>query len=114
MGRDLITFGHFRRLLIGLVPLFAVINLSYADVLAIPEPPTPHAGMPATGLSMEEVLNNWGEPSKRHDVVSDPGNAHRPPINRWDYPSFSVIFERDKVIHTVHSAHPPKVIAPPQ
>ena len=28
-------------------------------------------------------------------------SAQQPPITRWDYPSFSVYFEHDKVIHAV-------------
>jgi len=34
-------------------------------------------------------------PAERHEAVG------QPPITRWDYPTFSVYFENDRVIHAV-------------
>lgn len=117
MVRDLIIFKRckvlIRALIAALVPLLFTVSAS-ADVLDVPAPPAAHAGVPETGLTMQQVLNRWGEPNVRHVVVSSPGTAQRPPINRWDYSSFSVVFERDRVIHTVHPQHPPTVVAPVQ
>ena len=94
-----------------LVPLLA-LNIANADVLDIPEPPQAVSGLPETGMTMDQVLAKYGEPSNRHNTVSKPGTSQRPPINRWDYSAFSVIFERDKVIHTVSPQYPPTVSAP--
>jgi hypothetical protein len=50
---------------------------------------------PARGASMERVVSRYGEPSSRRTAVGSP------PITRWDYPTFSVYFEGDLVIHSV-------------
>jgi hypothetical protein len=116
MVRDLITFSGLKvclkTLVLALVPLFW-LNLATADVLDLPGPPAANANQPSTGMSMQQVLHGWGEPQRRHQTVSDPGTKQRPPINRWDYASFSVVFERDKVIHTVSPQYPPEVVATP-
>ena len=51
-------------------------------------------------MSMTAVESSYGAPAQRHAAVGG-GNAQQPPITRWDYPSFSVYFEHDKVIHAV-------------
>src|SRR5690349_21409734 len=43
---------------------------------------------PDRGMSMSTVENRFGEPASRHATVG------QPPITRWDYPGFSVFFER--------------------
>jgi len=55
-----------------------------------PEVPTPTRGM-----SMRGVEERFGAPETRAAAVG------QPPITRWDYPGFSVYFERDRVLHTV-------------
>lgn len=52
----------------------------------------PHAGM-----SMDKVEAQFGAPIEKHSAVGEP------PITRWDYPSFSVYFEYQLVIHAVPS-----------
>ena len=55
---------------------------------------------PKRGSTMSEVEKRFGAPVSRHATVG--GNSpHQPPITRWDYNSFSVVFERDRVIDTV-------------
>ena len=55
---------------------------------------------PKPGMSMTAVESAYGAPSERHSPVG--GSAvEQPPITRWDYPSFSVYFENDRVIHAV-------------
>jgi hypothetical protein len=44
---------------------------------------------------MVGVERKFGAPVTRHPTVG------APPITRWDYPSFSVFFEGDRVIHAV-------------
>lgn len=80
-----------------------------ADVLAMPEgDPTPQIVLPAKGLSMADVEKRYGEPrSKQAPVGGD--SPRQPPITRWDYDAFKVIFERDKVIDAVVPGAPPRI-----
>jgi hypothetical protein len=55
---------------------------------------------PKAGMSMTAVESTYGAPAQRHAAVGGAVVQH-PPITRWDYPSFSVYFEHDKVIHAV-------------
>jgi hypothetical protein len=50
---------------------------------------------PAGGMSMQAVESRYGAPQERHAAVG------KPPITRWDYATFTVFFENDRVIHTV-------------
>ena len=50
---------------------------------------------PTRGATMKAVEDKFGQPSERHATVG------QPPITRWDYPHFSVFFEKDRVIHAV-------------
>lgn len=51
--------------------------------------------VPGRGMSMETVLNRFGEPSERVPAVGTP------PITRWVYSNFTVYFESEFVIHSV-------------
>jgi hypothetical protein len=53
------------------------------------------AEKPKRGVTMTQVEAKFGAPVTKHDAVG------APPITRWDYASFSVFFERDRVIHAV-------------
>jgi hypothetical protein len=55
---------------------------------------------PKRGVTMADVEKHFGAPVTRHPAVGG-GNAHQPPITRWDYNGFSVFFESDRVIHSV-------------
>jgi hypothetical protein len=55
---------------------------------------------PSAGMSMTAVESTYGAPAQRHAPVGG-AVAEQPPITRWDYPSFSVYFERETVIHAV-------------
>ncbi|MDE2262639.1 MAG: hypothetical protein KGL45_08965 [Gammaproteobacteria bacterium] len=50
---------------------------------------------PGRGSTMHEVEAKFGAPAKRYPAVG------KPPITRWDYPSFSVFFEFNRVVHSV-------------
>ena len=54
-----------------------------------------NAPAPARGSLMKTVEKQFGAPTTRHPTVG------KPPITRWDYPTFSVFFEGDRVIDTV-------------
>lgn len=51
--------------------------------------------MPKRGLSMEDVLGEFGEPDERFGPVGEP------PITEWVYGSFRVYFEYEIVLHTI-------------
>ena len=50
---------------------------------------------PKRGSTMTDVEKQFGAPATRHATVGEP------PITRWDYPNFAVVFERDRVIDAV-------------
>jgi hypothetical protein len=72
---------------------------------------------PKRGSTMGEVEKRFGAPVSRHATVGG-SSPHQPPITRWDYNNFSVVFERDRVIDTVvtggESSAPPAQAAPEQ
>jgi hypothetical protein len=55
---------------------------------------------PKPGMSMTAVESAYGTPAERHAAVGG-AVVQQPPITRWDYASFSVYFEHDRVIHAV-------------
>ena len=55
---------------------------------------------PKPGMSMAAVESAYGSPAERHAPVGG-SVVEQPPITRWDYASFSVYFEHDRVIHAV-------------
>lgn len=72
-----------------------------ADTLLVDRTKQPAgAGMPTRGMSMADVEARFGVPSERMDPR---GGQKRqwPTINRWVYPTFTVYFERNRVIDTV-------------
>ena len=68
---------------------------SLADQLKFYNQLGPAKGGPRRGMSMPEVANQFGEPTKRTGPIGDP------PITVWHYPTFKVYFEHDHVIHAV-------------
>jgi len=53
------------------------------------------AQVPTRGMRMEQVEKRFGVPESKLPAVGDP------PITRWRYSSYTVYFERDRVIHSV-------------
>lgn len=51
---------------------------------------------PKRGMNMQSVEAEYGKAMKIHPTKG------KPPITRWDYSDFSVYFESNFVIHTVH------------
>jgi hypothetical protein len=88
-----------------LLPLAA-----FADLLVIPEGagPTTPVDKPDKGMHMSQVIAKYGEPASKHPPVGG-GNRFQPPITRWDYPQFTVVFEHDIVIDAVVPEQPAKV-----
>jgi hypothetical protein len=58
------------------------------------------AAMPARGMSAQEVEAKFGAPASKLDPRG--GQKHQwPTINRWSYPTFTVYFEKNRVIDAV-------------
>jgi len=51
--------------------------------------------MPRRGVSMDDVLSQFGEPENRFGPVGEP------PITEWVYGSFRVYFEHEVVLHSI-------------
>jgi hypothetical protein len=72
-------------------------TIAVNDQVQVRESQTP---MPKRGSTMGDVEKQFGAPVARHPTVGG-GSPHQPPITRWDYNGFSVVFERDRVIDSV-------------
>jgi len=74
---------------------------SMAEIIAVDDAVAVRASSverPARGLTMQAVEARFGAPQTRHAAVGTP------PITRWDYPNFSVFFEKERVIDAVATA----------
>ena len=56
--------------------------------------------LPERGLTMAQVEARFGAPLEKLDTRGG-DSARHPPINRWQYPGYTVYFERNRVIHAV-------------
>ena len=52
---------------------------------------------PTRGMTMRQVEGRFGAPAKIRAAVG------QPPITRWEYAGFIVVFEHDRVLHAVVS-----------
>ncbi len=63
--------------------------------------------LPVRGQHQSHVVARYGQPLERHATVGGNRPLH-PPITRWDYDGFSVVFEGPLVLHSViHGPHTP-------
>jgi len=53
---------------------------------------------PQRGSTMAAVEQKFGAPANKSSAVGSP------PITKWFYPNFVVVFENDKVLHAVVTA----------
>lgn len=100
-----------RSLQILLLTALLAAGAAYADTLSLPAAPvkgSPPTLLPHRGMSMAAVLKACGAPEVRHPTVGGHAPLH-PPITRWDYPGYSVFFERSTVLDTVVPGHPPRL-----
>lgn len=80
-----------------------------ADVLVMPEGDArPEASLPAKGSTMTVVEKKYGAPRNKRPSVGGDTPKH-PPITRWDYDGFYVVFEHDKVVDAVVPGAPPRI-----
>lgn len=66
-----------------------------ALLLAIAAPIYAETALPAAGMSMQAVEGQFGKPASKSPSVGVP------PITRWDYGDYVVVFERSTVINSV-------------
>ena len=79
----------------------AVLQHLRAETIAVDDQVTvasSDVNCPGRGMTMKTVEAKFGAPQERHEAVG------QPPISRWDYPTFSVFFEHEYVIHSVVNA----------
>ena len=55
----------------------------------------PAVNSPERGMTMDQVVQSWGEPQQRVGPVGEP------PISHWVYADFVVYFESNYVLHSV-------------
>jgi hypothetical protein len=75
--------------------LLSAVPAASADELIIEKLEAARAEMPPRGMTMDLVQRRFGAPMS----VSDP--IGEPPITRWDYQGFVVVFEYRHVVHSV-------------
>jgi hypothetical protein len=89
---------------IAAVPLFALLafaGAASADTLLIERVQEENqATLPDRGQTMAQVEASYGAPAQK--LEAEGGQKRQwPTINRWVYPSFTVYFEKNKVIDVV-------------
>ncbi|HHL45308.1 MAG TPA: hypothetical protein ENJ24_01910 [Gammaproteobacteria bacterium] len=74
------------------------VTTAQGDVLTLPTvTPVKHGTkLPVRGMSMQQVIKQFGQPLTKLPTIGDP------PISRWNYKHYSVYFEGPYVIHSVH------------
>lgn len=86
---------------LAVLAALALPGTAYADTLLIDRVENAaDQPRPTMGLSMDQVRARYGEPSATFAPVGG-GKPQHPPITRWQYPGYTVYFERDKVIYSV-------------
>jgi hypothetical protein len=76
----------------------AIAAPSFSETLAIDgQVVVKPAGVetPQRGSTMSAVEERFGAPANKSSAVGNP------PITKWFYPNFVVVFENDKVLHAV-------------
>jgi hypothetical protein len=93
---------RIRSILFGLVLALPAALPASADVLLVDTlPASASTSTPASGVTMAQVREQFGNPVTEHPAVSVSAGPAQPPITRWDYAGFSVFFEHDRVVHSV-------------
>src|SRR5262250_2405140 len=91
------------RILAALVFGCALAGAAAADTLVVNDQVQVRQSsvdLPRRGLTMDEVEKRFGAPVARHPTVGG-ASPQQPPITRWDYTGFAVVFERDRVVDSV-------------
>ena len=88
--------------LLGLILLVPFAVAVQADELLVDSvKSTADMNVPRGGMTMDEVRAQFGNPVSEEPTVSVNGGPQQPPITRWNYNDYSVVFENDRVVHSV-------------
>jgi hypothetical protein len=97
------------------VPMFALLafaGAASAETLLIERVQEENqAAMPARGQTMAQVEARYGAPTERMNPEGGQKRAW-PTINRWVYPTFTVYFEKSRVIDVVANKASAEEIGP--
>ena len=88
------TLSHAALAALAVTAMF-VTTPAFSDPAVSDPAAAPAVDRPERGLHMQALEARYGAPTTRYDAVG------KPPITRWDYPTFIVYFEGDRVIHAV-------------
>ena len=103
------------RILAALLCGCAALGTAFADTIVVDDQVQVRPSQvetPKRGSTMGDVEKRFGAPATRHPAVGD-GGPHHPPITRWDYSGFTVVFERDRVIDSVVTGNTAPAAAAP-
>ncbi len=82
--------------IITVILIALMTSNTYADVLIIDRVnKIQNFDLPKRGSTKTQVLEQFGEPENKKAAIGEP------PISVWQYPDFSVYFERNWVINSV-------------
>ena len=83
------------RILTAFALLFGAFGMVQADTLQMDGVSAGDTDRPTRGMTAASVESKFGTPDAKVAPVGDP------PISRWEYPTMTVYFEYDRVIHAV-------------
>ncbi|HEY5791408.1 MAG TPA: hypothetical protein VIX81_12330 [Gammaproteobacteria bacterium] len=89
------TRSTFASLLFAALLVPSVASAQMSQSAPASAPPQASMAVPGNGLTMDQVVAQFGEPQQKSSPVGDP------PITRWAYEGYTVYFEHDKVLHSV-------------
>ena len=77
------------------IAAFAVAEADTLLIQSVQQDAVTRSERPTSGLTKAEVEARFGAPTRMVAAIGDP------PISRWEYPTFTVYFEHERVIHAV-------------
>lgn len=89
-------------------PLLGLAGLAQAEVLDLPGDNVAgeqleRPATPTRGMSKAQVAQRFGTPNTKTPAVGEP------PISRWVYDAYTVVFEHEYVLHAVVPKAPPPI-----
>jgi hypothetical protein len=75
--------------------IFAVAEADTLLIEGVQQAEATRSDRPASGLTKDQVEARFGAPTRMIAAIGEP------PISRWEYPTFTVYFEFERVIHSV-------------
>ena len=95
-----LTRSLFAATLVVAAAPFALPSSAQAESIHMKVQQEQGMNLPRRGLTMAQVERQYGAPVRKLQTRGGDSTKH-PPINRWEYASYIVYFERNHVIHSV-------------